>query len=107
MPDTTGNPEMTWPEVSCKVLTSLTHADLLWDACRAERMTGPDAEPERVAVKRVNAEDGSVNHKMVEQEVFMLKGLQALRNNSHTVPLYAMHLPDAGHPTDPAYLIMG
>ncbi|KAL3130893.1 hypothetical protein ABBQ38_000220 [Trebouxia sp. C0009 RCD-2024] len=70
-------------------------------------MTGPDAEPERVAVKRVNAEDGSVNHKMVEQEVFMLKGLQALRNNSHTVPLYAMHLPDAGHPTDPAYLIMG
>ena len=58
-------------------------------------------------MKRVNPENGSLDRDMVKQEGFMLKELQGLRDTSHTVPLHAIHLPDAGHPTDPAYLIMG
>ena len=85
----------------------VTHDDPAVRPCRAERMTGPDAEPERVAVKRISPEGGILERDMIEQEAYMLEGLQGLRNPAYTVPLYAMHLPDEGHPTDPAYLVMG
>lgn len=75
--------------------------------CRAERVTGPDAKPERVAVKRVNAVDGRLDRDLVEQEGCMLRKLQVLRNSSYTVPLYGEHLPQESQIHEPAYLIMG
>ena len=70
-------------------------------------MRGLDGEPERVVVKRVNPVEGSLERDLVEQEGLMLGRLQNLRNYCYSVPLYGMHLPDAGRPHDPSYLIMG
>ena len=70
-------------------------------------MTGPDAEPERVAVKRVNAVDGRLDRDMMQQEGCMLRKLQGLKNSSYTVPLYGEHLPQESQIHEPAYLVMG
>ena len=63
-------------------------------------MTGPDAEPERVAVKRENAVGVNLDRDMVQQEGCMLRKLQELRNSSYS-------LPQESQVHAPAYLVVG
>ena len=70
-------------------------------------MRGPDgplAEPERVAVKRVQPTMDGLDRDIIEHEASVLR---ALAGKPFMTPLYHMHLPPPGITNDYGYLVVG